>query len=254
MGAMNGPAVAGLGLAVVLAGSGHHAAEVADAAHPQDHPTATQHRHHHKAASTVAPAQPARLPVADGSAPVAFTANGGKVNQSVRFLAEGADYHLYVTDQEAVLALQTPKGAGPARIGVLHLRPVGAAPARAVTSSDRRRVAVTHQVWPGIDWSWQGTAHRAASDLTLAPGVTATAARFEALDARSVRLDRQGNLVISTVRGDLTLPAPTAWQTAPDGARQPVQAGYVLLHGTRFGFRLGAHDPSRPVTIDTAVR
>jgi hypothetical protein len=184
---------------------------------------------------------------------VSFTANAGKVDQSVRFLAQGGAYHLYLTDQDAVLALHTPKGSGPEKIGVLHLRPVGAAPGRAVTSSDRRHAVTTHQVWPGIDWSWRGTTNHAAADLTLAPGVDPKAARFEAAEVRSLRLDRAGNLVITTVRGVLTLPAPTAWQTAPDGSRQPVQTGYVLLGANRFGFRLGAHDPSRPVTIDTAV-
>jgi hypothetical protein len=248
---MNGPALAGLGLAVVLAGSGHHATGALDAAQPQSRVAA--HQHHHKSAPTAAPAQPARLPVTDGSAPVAFTANAGNVDQSVRFLAEGSGYHLYLTDQDAVLALHTPNGSSPVRIGVLHLRPVGAASGRAVTSSDRRHVAVTHQVWPGIDWSWHGTANRTACDLTLSPGVAAKTARFEAVDARSLRLDRQGNLLITTVRGVLTLPAPTAWQTAADGSRQPVQTGYVLLGANRFGFRLGAHDASRPVTVESAA-
>jgi hypothetical protein len=248
---MNGHAMAGLGLAVVLAGSGHHATGAPDAAQSVHRPAV--HQHHHKSAPAAVPAQPARLPIADRSAPVAFTANAGNVDQSVRYLAEGSGYHLYLTDSDAVLALHTPKGSSPVRIGVLHLRPVGAAPTRTVTSSDRRHVAVTRQVWPGIDWAWHGTADRTAYDLILSPGVTAKTARFEAVDARSLRLDRQGNLLITTARGTLTLPAPTAWQTAPDGSRQPVQTGYVLLGANRFGFRLGAHDPSRPVTVESAA-
>jgi hypothetical protein len=184
---------------------------------------------------------------------VAFTTNSGTVDQAVRYLAEGTGYHLYLTDQEAVLALHTPKGSGPVRIGVLHLSPIGAAPGRAVTGNPGRHSVVTSQVWPGIDWTWHGTTRAVTYDLNLAKGVDAKAARFELLDARSVKLDPRGDLIVTTARGALTLPPPTAWQTAADGTRRGVPVHYVLLGGTAFGYRLGTHDSTRPVTVETST-
>jgi hypothetical protein len=237
MAAMAGHVVAGVALAVALAASGH-APDAVGAAHHRPAPTVS--RAGHKPAPTVTPIEKSLVP---------FAANRGQVDESVRYRAQGSGYHLYLTDAEAVLAL---RGSGPAEIGVLRLRPVGAAPARAVSGSDRRHV-VTRQVWPGIDWAWHGSSKAPTYDLDLAPGVDADAARFEAVGARSLRMDRHGNLLITNAVGVMTGHAPTAWQTARDGSRQPVLVRYVLLDGNMFGFRIGAHDPTRPVTIDVSM-
>jgi hypothetical protein len=239
-----------VGLAVVMAASGH-AKDALDAppTAPGTHRAPAPARHHRPA--PVAD-RTTSLPTREDPA-VAFTTNGGRLDGSVRFLAAGSAYHLYVTDQDAVLAVHTPKGAGPARVGVLRLRPLGAAAGRAVTSRDQRHTVVTRQVWPGVDWSWHGTSSDVTHDLILAKGVDAKVARFEVVDARSLRLDRPGNLLITTPRGVLLLPAPTAWQPTADGGRRMVHVEYVLLGGNRFGYWVGPHDPDRPVTIETVV-
>jgi hypothetical protein len=244
MAAMAGKVAAGVGLAVLMAGG--HAKNAAEPAQPQSaavgHHAARAHHH----------GKPAPLPALDTEPLVAFTSNAGQVDGTVRYLAEGSGYHLYLTDQEAVLAVHTPKGTTPARVGVVELQPVGAAPGRAITSRDRRHV-VTPQVWPGIDWAWHGSKDAVAYDLYVASGVDAKAARFQVVGVRSLQLDRRGNLLITTPRGVLTLPAPTAWQRAVDGSRRAVSAQYVLLGGDRFGFRVGARDPNRPITIDSSM-
>ncbi|HZE66395.1 MAG TPA: hypothetical protein VE081_07165 [Sporichthyaceae bacterium] len=244
MTAMAGRVLAGVGLAVAMAGSGH-ASGASGEAHPQPQPAVhpVKANAHHKSAPVI---------TSDGQPLVAFAANRGRVDQSVRFLAHGSGYRLYVTDQDAVLALHAPSGSAPPRVRVLRLRPVGAAPGRIVSSSDRTHV-VARQVWPGIDWVWHGSNNAPAYDLNLAPGVSAGVARFEVDSARSLGLDPHGNLLITTARGVVTVPAPTAWQSALDGKRHPVQARYVVLGGNTFGFRLGAHDPGRPVTVEALV-
>jgi hypothetical protein len=237
MAAMAGQVLAGVGLAVALAASGH-ATEVAGDAHSRPAPAVSRASH-----------QPAPRVTRTAKSFVPFAANGGQVDESVRYLAQGSGYHLYLTDTEAVLAL---RGSGPATVGVLRLRPVGAAPARIVTAGDRHHV-VTRQVWPGIDWAWHGSSKAPTYDLDLAPGVDADAARFEAVGAHSLRVDGQGNLLIPNALGVVTGHAPTAWQTARDGTRQAVLVRYVLLEENTFGFRIGAHDPSRPVTIEVSM-
>jgi hypothetical protein len=247
---MAGKVAAGVGLAVVMAGG--HAKDATGDAAPPSRAVAHHAAKTHHAKPTAVPTRPAPLPAVAGQPLVAFTSNGGQVDGTVRYLAEGAGYHLYLTDQEAVLAVHTPKGTTPVRVGVLELQPVGAAAGREVTTRDRRHV-VTPQVWPGIDWAWHGSQDAASFDLYLASGVDARAACFALVGVRSLQLDRQGNLLIATPRGVLTLPAPTAWQGAPNGTRRAVSVQYVLLGSNRFGFRVGAHDPSRPVTVDSSM-
>ena len=85
--------------------------------------------------------------------------------------------------------------------------------------------------------------------LDLPPGADADAVRFETGGARSLRLDAHGNLLITNALGVRRAYAPTAWQTARDGHREPVLVRYVLVNGKAVGIRIGAHDPARAVTI-----
>jgi hypothetical protein len=51
-------------------------------------------------------------PGAYGRLPLSFERNGGQTDPQVQYLARGAGYTLFLTAQEAVLALRAPAGAG----------------------------------------------------------------------------------------------------------------------------------------------
>jgi len=69
---------------------------------------------------------------------------------------------------------------------------------------------------------------------------------------RPVRVDEQGNLLITYENGTMVEGAPVAWQET-EGGRKPVRATYVL-HGEReVGFSLGDYVPGIPVVIDPTL-
>src|SRR5215471_10484045 len=51
-----------------------------------------------------------RILEAYGKLPMAFEANGGQTDSRVKFLARGSGYTVFLTPNEAVLALQKPSG------------------------------------------------------------------------------------------------------------------------------------------------
>src|SRR5271155_5109734 len=84
-----------------------------------------------------------------GKLPLSFTANQGQADKSVNFLAKGQGYGLYLTANEAVLALSKPGSrAGSTNIQEIErlrmLRPF-------LSSAQRRRLAKLSAGLPGTD-------------------------------------------------------------------------------------------------------
>jgi len=62
-----------------------------------------------------------------------------------------------------------------------------------------------------------------------------------------------GALVVGMPGGSVTFTPPVAWQQI-DGERRPVAVTYAIDKGAmRYGFRVGAHDRSKPLVIDPAM-
>jgi len=66
---------------------------------------------------------------------------------------------------------------------------------------------------------------------------------------RPVRLDKQGNLVVSFEDGTLTESAPIAWQEV-NGQKKPVTVSYSLHDDREVGFSLDKYISGIPVVID----
>jgi hypothetical protein len=101
-------------------------------------------------------------------------------------------------------------------------------------------------LWPGIDLAFDGTLSRLKYTFTLAPGADPGRIRL-AWSGAAPRVTADGSLRIGGARDE----APVAWQTI-GGKRMPVAAAYTLAGGT-VGFRLGAYDRSRPLTLDPSL-
>ena len=70
---------------------------------------------------------------------------------------------------------------------------------------------------------------------------------------RPVRIDEQGNLVLTFEDGTISEGAPVAWQETEGGGRTPVRVSYVLRGEREVGFSLGDHAPGIPVIIDPVM-
>ncbi len=204
-----------------------------------------------------------------------FEPNLGQTDASVRFIARGGGYGLFLTEREAVLSLHTPaadKNEQP-KSSVVRMKLAGANPHPEVSgtamlpgksnyfigndaSKWRRNVpqfarVEYARVYPGIDLVYYGSQGHLEYDFQVAPGSDARTIQLGFEGARSVKVDA-GDLVLATDAGDVRLEAPRVYQL--DGnVRKPVAGHFALLAADRVGFEIGDYDRSRMLVIDPVL-
>jgi hypothetical protein len=236
-------------------------------------------------------AEQARAIGAYGNLPLGFEANQGQTDSRVRFLSRGVGYSLFLTPNEAVLALRTGRTqklerkfngsklaressrvGGPAvlrmqlvgsntKAGTMGLDElpgksnylIGKDPANWRTNVPNYRKVAEHEVYSGIDLVYYGTQRQLEYDFVVAPGADPRAIRLAFQGADRLRIDSQGNLIASVGGGEVSFERPVAYQEALDGARQPVVARYLIKGGRNVAFKVGKHDPSRALIIDPTL-
>jgi Cep192 domain 4/Beta-propeller repeat/HYDIN/CFA65/VesB-like, Ig-like domain len=208
--------------------------------------------------------------------PLSFEANRGQTDSRVKYLARGHNYTLFLTENEAVLALRSTK---PGRTGqqpssVLRLHLVGSAAAMRITGQsltggysnyflgNNPRHWHTHipnyarvryqQVYPGIDLIYYGHQGELENDFILSPESNPKSIRIGLVGADGMRVDRSGNLVLKVGAGEVFLRKPRAYQGREAG-RKEVAIHYVLRSGNQVGFGLGAYDHQQDLVIDPVL-
>jgi uncharacterized protein (TIGR03437 family) len=236
-------------------------------------------------------AQKAQLVDNYGKLPLSFEANAGQADKGVKFLARGSGYGLYLTGEEAVLALR--KGcAGPAassalrpdsRRGdaackqdadVVRMRLAGsssgAAPAGEEQLAGRANYFIGDDparwrtgvptyakvryrgVYPGVDLVYYGNQRQLEYDFVIAPGASPKPIRLQFAGAKGLRLGADGDLVVAAAGGAMTFHKPVIYQLV-DGQRKPVEGNFALLAQRTVGFRLGSYDRAKPLVIDPVL-
>lgn len=229
---------------------------------------------------------PNRIQENYGKLPLHFEANQGQTAGPVRFLARGRGCTLFLTPQEAVLALtrvqQQPQGrlsgVAPAATGkraaVLRLKLAGAAPNPAISGlrqvsgkahylkgNDparwRRNIplyeAVRYaSVYPGIDLVYYGKEGRLEYDFLVSPGADPGVIKLKIEGAEKIRLDSQGNLLMQGGDFQWVMQSPQVYQER-EGRRTAVAGSFALLDDRQIGFRLGFYDPQLPLVIDPVL-
>ncbi|WP_027008023.1 SBBP repeat-containing protein [Conexibacter woesei] len=198
--------------------------------------------------------------------PLAFERNDGQAAHGVRFLARAPGYALALTADGSSLAL----GRRHARLTGRFVNPMAST---TVTGSGRpsghvnyligsRRsgwhagvpayAGVTYRgVWPGIDVAFHGDRSELEYDYNVAPGADPSRIGQRLTGARSLRIAKNGDLIIGLPGGAVRQRAPVSYQDI-DGARVPVASRFVL-HGTTVRIALGHYDRSHRLTIDPSL-
>ncbi|MFQ5741382.1 MAG: hypothetical protein ACE5JX_20485, partial [Acidobacteriota bacterium] len=104
-------------------------------------------------------------------------------------------------------------------------------------------------IYPGIDLVFYGSQRQLEYDFVVAPGADPRRLRLLFEGATGLRLDPEGNLVLSTAAGEILQRRPTLYQSV-DGSRKPVSGHYVLEEGNQVGFEIGVYECGRPLFID----
>jgi hypothetical protein len=221
------------------------------------------------AGAGVAPAENLELPLV-------FEQNLGQAGPEVRYMARGNGYGLFLTTQEAVLALRGPEH----RMRTLRLRWTGPLAKRTAAISAEDRLAAERHVlrgsdparWlhlplfsrvrysgvhPGIDLVFYGRERQLEYDFILAPGADPEAIRLAVDGAARLEVDAAGDLILGLGDGEVRFRRPVSYQTV-DGARREVQSRYRLLPpadgaGWRVGFEVDSYDRDRTLVIDPVL-
>lgn len=189
----------------------------------------------------------ARAGEAYGRLPLRFEVNRGQTAREVNFISRGSGYTLFLTPAGAVLRLssgekpetgslpssQLVRTASTFRIGLAgsHPRPrVGGEkelPGRSnyLIGTEREWIANVanfekvkyESVYPGIDLVYYGNQGRLEYDFLVAPHADPRRIRLRFDGAQGVRVDEQGELVISTKSGEIRQQKPLAYQESVAG-------------------------------------
>jgi hypothetical protein len=227
-----------------------------------------------------------------GALPLSFEPNEGQTDGQVRFLARGPKYTLFLTSDEALLALrsQATNREHSATDSVLQIRLLGSNPNTTLTGTDELQGKSNYfvgndprkwrtnipnfakvkygDVYPGVDLVYYGSQGQLEYDLVLAPGADPDVIAFDVETtlqtggrhlASPLRIAENGDLVIATGAGDVTLRQPLIYQPGPaDGARQTagrtrIDGCYQIAQGRRVTFKIGRYDRRRPLVIDPVL-
>jgi Beta-propeller repeat len=116
-----------------------------------------------------------------------------------------------------------------------------------------RYARVSYQdVYPGVNLAFHGAQRQLEFDFVVAPGANPEPIGFRFTGAQGMKTDDSGNLVISSAAGDVLLRKPVAYQER-SGARQAVDARFVLKSNNHVSFELGNYDRRRELVIDPSV-
>jgi hypothetical protein len=209
---------------------------------------------------------PARLtPVSPLSGlPLRFEANAGQWNPAVRFSARAAGYQLFLTDRETVLALDGRtvgmEFAGSSRDARFSGEAGMPGANYFVGNRTEWRTGVPQfgrvrraGVYPGIDVVYYGHGNKLEYDFVLQPNADPSRIRIEFRGADRLSITPDGDLVLLSANSRFVQKRPAVYQSAADGTRRDVAAGYRLLDDRTVAVELGRYDRSRSLTIDPVL-
>lgn len=225
-----------------------------------------------------------------GSLPVSFEINQGQMDKRVKFLSRGKGYSLFLMANESVLSLRkstpeevdgkklpTPKQSEKQANEIqtaLRTKFVGAnqnprieglellaAKTNYFTGKDQKnwRTNVSQyakvkysEVYPGIDVIYYGKGQGLEYDFVVAPGADPRKIKMQFKGADKIKVDDNGDLVLSTKSGDVRHRKPFIYQEV-DGERRQINGRYRLLSKKRVGFQIDSYDQTKPLVIDPVI-
>lgn len=223
-----------------------------------------------------------------GKVPLSFEANQGQTDNHVRFLSRGKGYTLFLTPNEAVLALSKRPGLDHSNSArkrsaefksgststVLRMKLLGANRNARIIGTDElpgrsnyfigndpkkwhtdlptyKKVAY-RGIYPGIDLVYYGNQRELEYDFVIAPGADPRKIRLEIEGAQNLRLDDQGNLVLYSRDGEVRLQSPQIYQEL-EGKKQNVRGFWKFRGKHNVGFGIERYDLRRALIIDPTL-
>jgi hypothetical protein len=227
------------------------------------------------AAKTAPPEVQARALANYGKLPLSFEENRGQADSQVRFLSRGSGYAIWLTPSEVFLNVRAPGKPGqPAKQSAIRMSFPGAKSSAAITGGERQSAVSSYfvgndaskwlsgipnysrvhyrGVYPGVDMVLYGNQGRLEYDFEVAPGADPRAIRLAFDGVDDMRIDGAGDLVVSTVAGEMRQHKPIVYQEG-SGGRQVVEGRYVIQPHNRVAFEIARYDARKPLIIDPVL-
>ena len=224
------------------------------------------------------------------SMPMSFELNEGQHDSSVKFLARGGGYNLFLTSNEAVLSLRAPDKAGQKksvpnpmerlvskeseRQQVVRVKLEDANTQPRVTGLEELPGRINYfigndhskwrtdiptyakvkyeQVYPGVDLVYYGSQGQLEYDLVVAPGADPNVIKISYDGIQRKSIDRDGNLVLNTPGGKIVQHKPLVYQETANGRRE-IEGRYRLKRAA-VKFEVDDYDRTQPLVIDPVLR
>ena len=252
-------------------------------------------RHHqiagiHGLAATAAQpaASSADLAKAFRKSPLTFQLNEGQTDAQVRYLARGAGYELFLTPQQAVIALRnspTPRSNRNPRVRLVHqprhvessviqlqlasananpamsgIDPLpgqvnyftGANPKNWRTNVPSFSEVKYQSVYPGIDLVFYGNQRRLEYDLIVAPGADPNQIAFDIRGTKNLRINANGDLAMQVAHGEVDLQKPVIFQER-DGQKTEIAGNYAIAGNGSVKVVVDKYDTTQPLIIDPVL-
>ncbi len=214
--------------------------------------------------------------------PLSFEVNEGQTDRQVRFLSRGSGYSLYLTSNEAVLALRkqsretqaADSRTQPDTGAVLRMKLVGANsnpevaaveelpsksnyfigndPTKWRTDVPSYAKVRYEAVYPGVDLVYYGNQQQLEYDFVVAPGADPAIIALDFAGADQREIDRDGDLVLRLGTEQVRFRKPFIYQQ-DHGTRRQVPGRYVLSDSGRVHFQVATYDPTQPLVIDPVL-
>lgn len=203
-----------------------------------------------------------------GSLPLAFEANRGQTDSRVKFFARGRGYLLFLTVTDAVAASSSLAtgyvdlhfaGANPRpRVVGLKRLPgrvnyfIGNDPKRWHSNIATYARVVYRDVYHDINLVYYGREGQLEYDWVLRPGARVGEIRVQVRGTGTPRIDRAGNLLLSSGRSVIRQNKPVVYQMIR-GVRRFIPVRYVLGVEHEVGFAVGRFDARESLVIDPTL-
>jgi Beta-propeller repeat len=107
-------------------------------------------------------------------------------------------------------------------------------------------------VYPGVDMLFHGSQQQLEYDFEVAPGADPSRIALQVNGARDLRVDRNGDAIVSTPLGDVALHKPVTYQ-GEGATRTEIASNFELRADGTLGFHVDDYDRHERLVIDPVL-
>ena len=218
-----------------------------------------------------------------GNIPLHFELNRGQADSSVRYMSRNGNHTLLLKQTEAQLALPNKVKTSDGKPGVIRpdilrmklarvnddpkIEGIDELPGRTnyFLGDDPKnwqsdvptfKKVKYENIYKGVDLIYYGNQRQLEYDFVVAPGANPNVIALSFENARDIRIDKSGDLILDVGNHLVRQQAPVVYQEI-NGTRNPVQGRYEIRRDAQakreVGLVIGGYDRNKPLVIDPVI-